>query len=687
MEEADRSASSAALRRRAVPAIPFVFSLALSLTTVGSNVFWQDSGFYLSAIHDLAVPASHGFVLYLFLAKAWTIVVAPLAGFTLSVHLFSAFCAAGAAAFLADAARAFLKRMWPEGPSDGPAIAAAMVTAGGYAFWNSSTLAKPYALYYLTLSILLWLMVRAEKKRDFLAMGAVLGLAGAAHPSAGMLIPAMVVYAAARRDKIRELGVAGCAAVVGLAAATAFVPSFIGLPMLAARESVLSMGDPRTPGQVWSHLRGANYTDFKGAWGFDLARAVLAGKFIWEEFLGVGLAVLGIGLWRLGKERPRALALLGAWAGPMLFLPLVFVGEGMFDQWFVAAYLPLAFCTAAGFAWVAAKARVLFPAALATAVAWMILANFGDLNFRNYDLARTYGRLLLKNLEEGAIFVATTDDTAVIPMYLQRVEGERKDVRLVHGEFVGVEWYDRRIERDLGVKKAQLQEIADRTIPALLTVTAIANANVAPGKPVYSERPPDVNTLRPGLVQVPAGMLWKIAVEAEGTVDLRHWNLPVEPFAISRARRRARGIFMRHTSKGMVAQYEPYENRLIGLLVQAALRRMPPPSAETAAGMSAFYEKLRSVDPSLEVDGAFQYNYGLTLYLVNRMAPAKTVFENVLSLEPGPARATLSHFYLAEIARSMRNPEAAKKHYARALEINGAEPVMMKNIRIRAEQP
>ena len=104
------------------------------------------------------------------------------------------------------------------------------------------------------------------------------------------------------------------------------------------------MGDPRTAGQIWSHLRGANYTDFKGAWGFDLARVGLAAKFIWEEFLGVGLAVLAIGLWRLGKERPRSLALLGAWAGPMLFLPLVFVGEGMFDQWFVTAYLPLAFC-------------------------------------------------------------------------------------------------------------------------------------------------------------------------------------------------------------------------------------------------------------------------------------------------------------------------------------------------------
>jgi tetratricopeptide (TPR) repeat protein len=678
---------NARLRRWAVPAIPFVFSLALSISTAGSTVFWQDSGYYLTAIHEMCVPAPHGFILYLLLAKAWTAVVAPLAGFTLAVHLYSAFCAAGAAAFLASAARGFLRRLLPDAPADGPAIAAAMVTAAGYCCWNASTLAKPYALYYLTLSILLWIMVRAERRRDFFALGAVLGLAWAAHPSAAMLVPAMLAYAWARRDKVRELRAAGFAGVILVAAAVAFLPSFIGLPILSARESVLSMGDPRTPGQVWSHLRGANYTDFKGAWGFSFARVGLAARFIWEEFLGVGLAVLAIGLWRLGKERPRALALIGAWAGPMLLLPLVFIGEGMFDQWFVAAYLPLAFCTAAGFAWIAQRMKVAFPGALATAVAWMILANYGHLNFRGYDLAETYGRLLLKNLEPDAMFVASTDDTAVIAMYLQRVKGERADVKLIHGEFVGFDWYDRRLERDFGVKRAELKEIAPRTNPQLLTVTAIANANVAPGKPVYSERPPDPKGLRPGLVQVPAGMLWKTAVEAESAPDPRHWNLPVDPFAVARDRRRARGIFMRHTSSGMVAQYEPYENRLIGLLVQAQLRRTEPLLGKDSAAALAIYEKAGLIDPSLEVDAAYQYNYGLALYLQNRYQPAQEAFEKVLRLEPLPGRETLSHFYLAEMARAARRPEEARKHYQRALEINGADPVTMMNIRTRAGQP
>src|SRR5579871_4889412 len=96
------------LRSSAVPLIPFLFSLTLSVSTAGSMVFWQDSGFYLTGIHEMSVPASHGFVVYLLAAKLWTLAVAPIAGFTRAVHLFSAFCAAGAASFVALAARDFL---------------------------------------------------------------------------------------------------------------------------------------------------------------------------------------------------------------------------------------------------------------------------------------------------------------------------------------------------------------------------------------------------------------------------------------------------------------------------------------------------------------------------------------------------------------------------------------------------
>jgi len=669
-----------------VPLVPFAFSLALSLPTAGPFVFWQDSGFYLTGIHEMSVPASHGFVLYLLAAKLWTLLAAPVVGFTLSVHLFSALCAAMAAAFLALAARGFLRRFRPGENADGPALAAAMTVAAGYSFWNASTLAKPYALYYLTLAVLLWILVHAERRAHFLGLGAVLGLCWAAHPSAAMLVPAMLAYAWARRDKVRELGASGFALVVVVAALVAFTPSFVVLPILAKRESLCSFGDPRTPGQVWAHLRGASYTDFKGAWGFDLGRAGLAARFIWEEYLGVGLAVLGLGLWRLGTERRGVLWIVGAWAGPMLLLPLVFIGEGMFDQWFVAAYLPLSLALAEGYAWIARRWKVLTPGALATAVAWMILGNYADLNFRRYDYAEAYGRLLLKEVPAGAPFVTSTDDATVIPMYLQKVKGERADVKLVHGEFLGVDWYDRRLEAQFGLKPPQTAEIAGRTNPQLLDITAFANANVAPGRAVYSERPTDPNGLRPGLALVPAGPIWKTSVTAEAGPEIA-WKPDLDPAAVARQRRRARGIYMRHLPAGMVARYEPYEDRLIDLVVQPRLREARPLLQQNPAAALALYEEARRIDSALVVDAAFQYDYGLALYLKDRYPDAAAAFGRVLELEPSPQRGTLAHFYLAEIARAAHRPDEAKRHYEEALRLNGAGPEMMIRIKARAGQP
>ena len=121
--------------------------------------------------------------------------------------------------------------------------------------------------------------------------------------------------------------------------------------------------------------------------------------------------------------------------------------------------------------------------------------------------------------------------------------------------------------------------------------------------------------------------------------------------------------------------------------MQAKLRATEPLLTKDPAKALEVYEKARSIDPSLEVDGVFQYDYGLALYLRDRFEPAQRAFEQVLRLEPLPGRETLSHFYLAEIARAARRPDDAKRHYARALEINGADAETMIRIRKNAARP
>src|SRR5579862_6134305 len=359
------------LRSWAVPLVPFLWSLGLSVATVGSTVFWQDSGFYLTAVHEFSVLYPHGFVLYLALCKAWTVVAAPVLGFTLAVHAFSILCAAAASSCIALAARALLRRVEPLASPNLAAIGAACLAATGYSFWHAAILAKTYALYYLALAALLWLMARAERKSEFLAMGAVLGLAWAAHPSATLLLPVMLAYAWARRDRIREWGWGFAAGVVGLAAVVAIAPALF-LPLIAQRGTPYDFDSPRTVGAMVEFLRGKRFTDGQGAFGFDGSRSLQAAQFVWEEYLGVGLVLLGIGAARLARRRPGLLGLLVAWVLPVAGTALVYRAEGQLDQWLVAAYVPLALLLAAGLQALGARNLSMPGAALAGALLWML---------------------------------------------------------------------------------------------------------------------------------------------------------------------------------------------------------------------------------------------------------------------------------------------------------------------------
>src|SRR5262249_6224697 len=92
--------------------VPALLSLLLSAFTIGNRVYWQDSGFYLSAVKELGVLYPHGFVLFPPLCKAWTLPLS-FAPFTLAAHLFSAACAAGSAGALGSAARSLLRSRGP----------------------------------------------------------------------------------------------------------------------------------------------------------------------------------------------------------------------------------------------------------------------------------------------------------------------------------------------------------------------------------------------------------------------------------------------------------------------------------------------------------------------------------------------------------------------------------------------
>src|ERR1051326_744808 len=158
------------MRRRLLPAIPFVLSFALSLSTAGSHCYWQDSGFFLVAVKELGILYPPGFVVYELLCKAWTFAL-WFGDFPYAVRLVSSMCAALAAGTIAVATRDLLRTKGPifrtvqeEGPiAEWIGVSNGCLAASGYTFWAAAILAKVYAFYYLVLTLLIWRMIRADE--------------------------------------------------------------------------------------------------------------------------------------------------------------------------------------------------------------------------------------------------------------------------------------------------------------------------------------------------------------------------------------------------------------------------------------------------------------------------------------------------------------------------------------------
>jgi tetratricopeptide (TPR) repeat protein len=676
------------LSRWGVPLAPAAVSLVLSLSTVGSTVYWQDSGFYLTAVHEFSVLHPHGRVLYLLLCKAWTFLVAPLAGFTLAVHLFSSLCAAAAAGTLALAAREFLARFLPDAPRGLPAAGGAVVVASGYSFWHSGVLAKDYALFYFLLALLLWLMLTVRTKRGFRMLGAVLGFSWAAHPAAALLVPAMLAYGWVRRDRIREWGWAWAASIVGIAALCAFSPALL-LPAIAARESPANFGDPRTPASILRYLAGDRLTESVGAFAFDAERFKDAARYVWEEYLGVGLALLGAGLAALARKEPRLLALLAAWVVPTAGIALFYVAETYLDMWLVADFIPLGLVVAAGLASLAKAHRHAPAAAAAAAVLWAVAANHADLNLRGYDVAETYGRALLRNADPNSILLLSTDDGVATVHYLQFVRGERADVRVVLSGYLGLPWYDAILDRRYGLRPPPW-EAAWRAMPGIsmddLGWTAMINEHAAPGRPVFVDRAPDRRFLRPDLGVVIAGLLWKVAPKSEIRLEGRYWDLP-DPRAVARTVRRERGQWLRFTPAGIVSTREPYEHRLLLKLLHARLR-LADAGLETAPSASLqHYQLVGAVHPKFREDPQFLTSLGRALLGTGQPQPAEVALREAAQRAKSPLAKAIAGYYRGETARALGREDEARAFYTEALRTEPLDETWKKRIEARLRQP
>lgn len=677
------------MKRLILPGIPFALSLALSLSTAGSHVHWQDSGFFLVAVKELGVLYPPGFALYVLLCRAWTLALGFI-DFAYAVHLFSALCSAGAAATLAVAARDLLRSRGPlfrTVEEDGPRAAQVGVAIGclaacGYTFWAAAILAKVYAFYYLVLTLLIWRMIRADESgrpRDFTFVAALIGLAWQVHPSATTAGPALLLFVLFHR---KALGAKGLAWRTGLAAACALGPVLL-LPALAAREPALMFGDPRIGSTFWSYLTGSRFTSIPGVFGLAESRVLSVGQYLWEELLGVGVVAVAFGLLQAARTNRRLLAGVAAWVVPVIVFTVLFKLEGQHDFWFVSAWLVLWLVAGlglhSGLRAAGSRGSGLLAAAIAVGVVWPVALNHPLLDRRNDTLPEAMGHFLLDALDENAVLVLHSDDAIAASLFLQRVRGVRPDVALIQSSFLGegTGWYEGILRRRYPfLKPPDTGSVVSRN-PRLgrleVELGAFANANASKSRPLFFERPPPPDLLRPDYTLIPAGPLLKLVPRGEGRIDSKYWKVPIEPEQVPPLFRRERGHSVELTPEGVEVRAEAYEHRLLRDLLRARKNLADwaalSGTAEGYRRSAELYESILALDPWMREDPGAVVPLARAYAALRRFDLAEPWLKKSLQLRLPPGIRAQLCCLLVEICTEGKRPKEAAGWAAAALAI------------------
>jgi hypothetical protein len=418
-------------------ALPLV---ALYAATAAPTVTGEDSGELITAAHQLAVAHPPGYPLWLLLTKAFQ-------------FLFSGVSVAHASALASGVTTAAAcglvsgRRRRPARARRAPRRSSSAFLSGlVHEIWNHATIAEvyPLALLLFVAGILQLLRWREEPTlRRWFVLTLVLGTGVAHHPLLLLFGPVFAIAAVAAHPRVALHWKSALVAVLGLA-----LPFLVYLQAwyAAAHEPALSWGLKPELASLAAHWNREVYGLGPAKTARTLAKLgaqfAALGRFVVDNLTlpGALLALVGVahGL-RRGDFAARVVAALALVGAPILLvvLPFDLEREELFAArvFFMPAYLCLAL--AAGSAVRAALDRLSDTArprlALATLLAPLALAitGFSAHDRSDYRWSEDYGRAILDGCPQDALLFPGGDTSTFPLLYLQYVEGHRKDVRIL----------------------------------------------------------------------------------------------------------------------------------------------------------------------------------------------------------------------------------------------------------------
>lgn len=504
-------------------------ALALYAATLAPGLTWAhhgaDGGDLLSAALTGGVPHPPGYPTYQLLLRA--VLAASPAAPDRAGNWFSAVCAAGAAAALADLARRMLARGWPDAPQVRIglcAVAAALAWAASPALWGQAVITEVYALHALAVVGILWL---AWRWRDALeaggagsgwlaAAGLVLGLGLGNHLSLAFAGLALLDWIWEHRRQ--AAGAAGRQWLWAAGAVLLGLSTYAYLPIAAAGNPPINWGDPSTLRGFWWTVSGRAYGGLVmgiapadlparlSAWAGEALRQVGGGPW--------GTPVALAGLWWLDRRQH-------AWWRTTLLVAVAYsvyaIGYRTDDSfvYLIPVWGMAALWLAAGTAWAvegaanwlarrgpgAARWRAL-PTLLAI-LALIVLPGASAVRFwPENDLSRDheaadFAANALAAAEPGGVILSSTDRPTFALWYAVYGRGQRPDlVPLNVNLYYHFDWYRATLASrhpDLFAPEGGQPPVLEVLLPVLAARRPLYRAEtVAVELPAFAEEPAGV---------------------------------------------------------------------------------------------------------------------------------------------------------------------------------------------------
>ncbi len=415
--------------------------LALYIRTMAPTVYNIDSAEFATAAKTAGIPHPPGYPLYIIIAHAFTWLPVGDVGFR--VNLMSAVF--GALALYS--VYCIVQRLTHESIA---ALVATWTLGLSYPFWADAVVAEVYTLdAALVAGTFLFLLRWDDDRRieNLVAAAVLFGLSLTNRTTNLLALPAIALFVApAWREDRRRITGAALAAIPPLAL-YAFLPlrSLTGAKYrwgstydLSAVRHPIDLTDPQ---MFWGYVTARVFQPLLHmyTWPDRIREAAIFGGNLWAAFLGGGVFVAGLGVVWLATRRGRAAALLLLGAAPSTLFFINYAAPDK-DTMFLTTYVVAAVFVGCGVAWLLALIpEIQLPAprpALAVGIAalWALLlvqTNFSLVDVSNDRRAPEESQALFHVADQNAVVIGRWTDIAPLE-YLQIVQGERKDLALVH---------------------------------------------------------------------------------------------------------------------------------------------------------------------------------------------------------------------------------------------------------------